>query len=92
MEARIRYRVRTRRRRNTLGRRVKRLLKKPNTRWVVMVIAFMIGSFLNSKTQSDTAYADTVVVVGIPEPSTVSLVICGAGFLFFSLKRRKHAC
>lgn len=90
MEIRIRYRIRTRRRRNTIGRRCQGILKRQDTKWAVLVIAFMIGAFLNGKTQSDTAYADTVIITGIPEPSTVSLIVCSAGFIFFALRSRKY--
>jgi hypothetical protein len=95
METRIRYRVRTRRHRkfNLFWRRSRHRLNDRKIKWVVLALAFVIGLHFNSEIKRDIARADGVVIIsnGIPEPSTVSLMICsGAALLFFTRKKQKN--
>jgi hypothetical protein len=91
MQTRIRYRVRNRKRSSLLWRRTRRLLVSPKFKWVVLALAFVLGSNFNSEIKSDIAKADVIINNGIPEPSTISLMVCGGVVLsFFVRKKQKN--
>ena len=94
METKIRYRVRTRRRSKVslFWHHFQRRLIDQKIKWVVLALAFLIGLHFNSETKRDVARADGIVINnGVPEPSTVSLLVCsGAALLFFVRKKQKN--
>ncbi len=90
METKIRYRVKARRRRSFWGKFSKRFIQNPRFKWVVICIAFVIGAHLNGETKHNSAYADGVVIInGIPEPSSVSLMVIGGAAILLLRSRNQ---
>jgi hypothetical protein len=83
-----RIKIRIRRRAGLLRQFSNNFVKRRWVKWVIVFIAFALGASLHEK-KAISAYADTIIIGGIPEPSSVSILIGGAALIWLLRGRRK---
>ncbi len=90
METRMRHRVKMRRHRTFWEKFSKRFVLNPKFKWVVFTIALMIGASFHNETKGSSAYAGGIIISnGVPEPSSVSLMVIGGAAFLLARRRRK---